>query len=174
MNRRSFAKALSAAAALSLLGPLTGCGVTKAQVTAWGADIDQAVSSILTALGYTALATAITTYLTQFNTAVANWNGSSFTAALVSAAQDLEVALGDTTLPNNLVAIADVAINVLITLVTELGGSATTPASPVTARVVLKPVVTVRYTPRVAYKSRAAAVAAFNQAAAQVGVAKIK
>jgi hypothetical protein len=170
MNRRSLLKVLAVTAVLPLA---TGCAITKAQVTAWGADVDSAVSAILAALGYTTLEATIKGYLAQFNTAVADWNGSSFTAALTSAAQDLEVALGDTALPAAYVAVADVAINVLVTLITQLGGGAAAPAAPSTAHTLARPA-QVRYTAHVVYKNRAAAVAAFNQAAAQAGVAAIK
>jgi hypothetical protein len=173
MNRRAFVTALTVLAAAPLIFT-TGCAVTKTQVTAWGTDIDAAVTTILSALGDAALAATIKGYLAQFNIAVANWNGSSFSAAVVSASQDLEIGLGDTGLPPTLIAVADVAINVLDTLITQLGGVTTTTAVGALAARTATRSNAVRFTPRVAYKSRSAAVAAFNKAALSAGLNPIK
>jgi 1-aminocyclopropane-1-carboxylate deaminase/D-cysteine desulfhydrase-like pyridoxal-dependent ACC family enzyme len=162
MNRRKLMKlaAMCAATPFIPLG-LSGCSYTKQDLITDAGIVDTTVSAVLTALGQTALAAEIQGYLTQFDTAVTNWQGGSTSAVIISVLQDLELALGDTTLNPIIVAAADAAISGIELLIENL--SKTTP----TASLAIQPRASVQHTvrakPAVA-KSRKDAVKQWNAA----------
>lgn len=148
----------------------TGCTFTKAQLIAYASDVDQSVSQIATALGDTALAAEITTALNTFDQAVNLWQGGSVADDVISASKILELALGAVGLPQSLVAVADIAINVIDTIIASLPAptSAVASSGALSARVQAA-TPPVRPTIHRPYKSRAEAVAAWNKAIAGSG-----
>jgi hypothetical protein len=135
ITRRKLLKLVGASAGAVSVGgvtlSLTGC--TKADVENWATTVDDTVASILTQLGQTALAATIQGYLTQFDEAVSFWNSTAIATELISAVQDLEIALGDVGLPPIWVAAADVVIGALEEIVNLVGGNS--PAVPAAASV---------------------------------------
>jgi hypothetical protein len=151
--------------------PLTGCAFTKAALEAYAADVDTAVAEIAGALGDAPLAATIKADLAQFDSAVNAWQGGSVTAEIISATKILEIALGDVGLSPVVVDAADVAINILDTILAGLPGAK---ASAVAPAIQAHAAVAVRGKQGITYHSRAAAVAAFNRAALADGLKPIK
>jgi hypothetical protein len=122
MQRRSFLKSAGAAIAVApAFLSMEGC--SKSQLIAWINDVDAEVKLIGGQLGQVPLAALLDKYLQQLDAAVQAWNGSSWSAAVISISGDLQVALGDTTIPAPVVAAADTAINLLDTVIAFLAAT---------------------------------------------------
>ncbi len=177
LSRRQF-NTRAAATALLTISPallLEGCSLTKAQLLAWAGDVDSAVAQIATALGADSLAAQLKADLATFDAAVNAWQGGNVVQDIISASKILEIGLGAVGLPTALVAVADIAINVLDTILANLPAASTAaPTAAFAVRALGVQAVSVRYTPRRAYKSRSAAVAAWNAQAPAAGLQPIK
>ena len=130
LTRRTFGKTALAFAAAPALLTLEGCTYTKADLIADAGIVDKTVSAILTVLGVGALASEIQGYLTQFDSAVNAWDGSSTSGIIISILGDIELALGDVGLPILIVGAADAAISGIELLIENLSKGASTVANP--------------------------------------------
>jgi hypothetical protein len=126
-TRRTFLSIGAGAIAALAMPTLEGCIVTKADLESWAQSVDTAATTVLEALGDSVLAGELATYLQQFDTAVTDFptTGGTFTKIL-AIAQDIITILSDVGLPAGILTIADLAISVVVTFISNISNGTVT------------------------------------------------
>ena len=137
MNRRQLIQC-GGVAVVALMAPgllmVEGCTITKASLESWAQSVDTTVGTVLEALGASALAGELATYLQQFDAAVNAFPTSGGVLdKILAIAQDIITVLADIGIPATILTIADLCISVVVTFISNISNGTVTATVPTSA-----------------------------------------